>query len=188
MVLCTMHGVLSKHAHLQDLAAQRLGEAARRNAQQTLHVLDNRGGERELACLLHHVCGAQVVLHHELRKVADHLGRGGDLTGGRGGRGGVNGLKWLWSVFHLGKNRQKRRPGKKPISVNGLQQRGSVFQHERVYTSARITQHATWIQHDSKTQVVSDQPAPRATSMILTRHKPRKTANEQYATQAARVP
>lgn len=81
---------MSMSTYLKDLAAQWLGKAARGYAKKTLHVLDHRRWERQLPCLLHDILGRKVILHHELRQVANNLARRRYLRepGSRGAGGG----------------------------------------------------------------------------------------------------
>ena len=62
-----------------DLAPERFREATDWLAEVALEELDNGRGEVELLRALEHVVLGQVVVRHELREVADDLGRGRDL-------------------------------------------------------------------------------------------------------------
>ena len=66
-------------AATQGAAAQRLREPAVRLAHQPLEELEHRLGKVELLGLVDDVLLAQLVGDHELREVADDLGRGRDL-------------------------------------------------------------------------------------------------------------
>ena len=62
-----------------NLASQRFREATDWLAEVALEELDNGRGEVELLRALEHVVLGQVVVRHELREVADDLGRRRDL-------------------------------------------------------------------------------------------------------------
>ena len=60
---------------LEDHSLQILGEAAGRLTHHALEVADDGVGECKRFAALNDILGGQVVLHHEYRKVADHLRR-----------------------------------------------------------------------------------------------------------------
>lgn len=71
-----------------DLATKRLREATNWLTEIALEELDDRRREVQLVRAFQNILLRNTILHHPLRKVANNLGRGGDLDD-------VSALRWI---------------------------------------------------------------------------------------------